>query len=953
MKRLLTIAAAIGGVALLSVTARGAVVLKNADWATDTFPTNGMGAAHGQFPSGVKDFTVEAWVKPSKNVKSNGTYGNWIYANMGGGNGRYIFLIYGGRLCSFHASPRGWYEAAGDGGVIPVGTWTHVAMARTSTSIKFYVNGQFVSETNAVNGGSFLAAPTGGSQTIGNQHSGLNNTENANNDRVFQGRLSDVRVWTTERTAEEIAANYAKRLRGNEENLFTYVPFSDAHDGLARNWADGLNLVVPPQYRLVEDAEIDAKFTERPRLPPLAPARAFHSNWGDHGHAVTADVRLTGVQFTVEAWLRPTSRRDAPIYWMGQYESGHAGWLGFAFAHNSLRPALFIGNSSANRAYAAAEDVPLHEWTHVAIVRDHGTVAVYTNGLLSATRTVNSANAEAAAPDAPLTLAVAAPQYNGAYGGDMRDVRVWNTARTADEIADNFDKRLVGKEAGLLGYWPMDEGYGTNVYNKVTGAAAAMDANFSWSPDRYLRVRTTTANTGIATHARLTAGDFTLEAWVRVPSPTPQSRGYIIGQWANGYNPSWVTLCFDWHGSLEPALRIGSNGATTNATHVFSAGAIRTNEWNHVAATREGSTVKMYLNGKLTRTGSYACDDPLPPANISLLALNNSLRLNGDVRELRAWNLARTGEEIAEAMNRTLVGNEEGLAGYWPCCETADAGCVYDWVSSASHAYVEGVSSASDSAPALAPSREGRTLMPSFDGAWSDVMRTGVGIDVQDFTFETWVYPTAYPSGQWLGRESFLFSQWKNGGDAHRFLIGFNQMNHFGVFLGGNDEDGNAGGWRLSASETPLNTWTHLAATREGATLRLYVNGVLDSTFENFSTISPWSESAQLKLTLGGTDNAYPGDYSRMLHGSMREARVWNRACSAEEIAANCRSRLYGTEAGLVGYWPLDETGGTVLTNALVRGGAPGPDGFMISGWDYVEPLALADPPKGLSVIIR
>ena len=160
MKRLLTIAAAIGGVALLSVTARGAVVLKNADWATDTFPTNGMGAAHGQFPSDVKDFTVEAWVKPSKNVKSNGTYGNWIYANMGGGNGRYIFLIYGGRLCSFHASPRGWYEAAGDGGVIPVGTWTHVAMARTSTSIKFYVNGQFVSETNAVNGGSFLAAPT-------------------------------------------------------------------------------------------------------------------------------------------------------------------------------------------------------------------------------------------------------------------------------------------------------------------------------------------------------------------------------------------------------------------------------------------------------------------------------------------------------------------------------------------------------------------------------------------------------------------------------------------------------------------------------------------------------------------------------------------------------------------------------------------------------------------------
>ena len=156
--------------------------------------------------------------------------------------------------------------------------------------------------------------------------------------------------------------------------------------------------------------------------------------------------------------------------------------------------------------------------------------------------------------------------------------------------------------------------------------------------------------------------------------------------------------------------------------------------------------------------------------------------------------------------------------------------------------------------------------------------------------------------------------QYRFGGDNHRFLIGLNNRNRFGAYIGGADTAGNPGGWRISSSEILLNRWTHLAATREGSTLRLYVNGELDSTFENFSTLSPWSETAQLKLTLGGTDDDYWIAYSRMMHGAMR---------------------------------------GNVLTNALLRGGVPAPNGFMIAGWDYVDALELADPPRGTLIIFR
>ena len=953
MKKTNMVKMAVVAIAVFSaVAAQGAVVLKNADWATATLATNGMEAAHGHFPAGLTSFTVEAWVKPTANIPKSNNLGNWIYANMKGSDaGRFIFLIHNGRLGSFHATPRDWPEATGSAGVIPLNEWTHVAMARTPSSIKFYVNGAFVSETNAVNNGTFRAAPPDGAQTIGNQHSGIRNGENAVNDRVFQGSISDLRVWTVERTAEEIAANYAKRLRGNEANLFTYVPFTDAHDGIARNWADGFNLVVPPQYQLVEDAELDAKITEAPRLPPLVQGRPFRSHFAKI--AVTADVQIARAQFTVETWMRPTGAiRANPVYWMGQYVRNDPGWLAFGLLHNSRKPCAFIGNSAASRAYAAGGNIPLDEWTHVAISRDNGTVKVYTNGLLSATCTVNSQNATALPPDAPLVMAAAAPGDNDAWDGDLREVRVWNCVRTDAQIAEAFDHSLTGKEEGLIGYWPMDEGCGTNLFNKVTGVPAEMGRDFTWVPDCYFHNGNQASS--IETSVRLT-DDFTLESWVRVANLPIDARGYIMGQWTADRRPSWVTLSFDWSPG-RPGLRIGSDDATTNSVHFFSAGDVRTNEWFHVAATREGSAVKVYMNGRLVKQGVYACDDPMPAANLRLFALNGSLGFVGDTCEMRAWNRARTAEEIAGTMHQTLTGQEDGLVGYWPCTQAPGSAILQGMRPPYSrHSLADKQSFQRETVPLLRPLPEAaRMLATSFDGGRGDVVRTGVGIDVQDFTFETWVYLTAHPFFTTVDDTyTYLFSQYRFGGDNHRFLIGLNNRNRFGAYIGGADTAGNPGGWRTSSSEILLNRWTHLAATREGSTLLLYVNGALDATFENFSTLSPWSETAQLKLTLGGTDDDYWIAYSRMMHGAMREARVWNRACSAAEIAANYRSKLHGTEAGLIGYWPLTETSGNVLTNACRRSGVPAPSGFMIAGWDYVDALELADPPMGTLILVR
>lgn len=47
------------------------------------------------------------------------------------------------------------------------------------------------------------------------------------------------------------------------------------------------------------------------------------------------------------------------------------------------------------------------------------------------------------------------------FTGKMDEVRLWNVARTAQEIADNYRVILHGDEAGLIAYYKFDDGSGT------------------------------------------------------------------------------------------------------------------------------------------------------------------------------------------------------------------------------------------------------------------------------------------------------------------------------------------------------------------------------------------------------------------------------------------------------------------------------------------------------------
>ncbi|HBX65245.1 MAG TPA: hypothetical protein DEG32_03535, partial [Balneolaceae bacterium] len=104
--------------------------------------------------------------------------------------------------------------------------------------------------------------------------------------------------------------------------------------------------------------------------------------------------------------------------------------------------------------------VPANRWTHVAATYDGQFLKIFINGELDATsqetRTID-------ANDASLTLGVNPALTGNFLSGEMDGVRIWNTVRSATEIADFYLEELSGSETGLAALYQFSTASGSSV----------------------------------------------------------------------------------------------------------------------------------------------------------------------------------------------------------------------------------------------------------------------------------------------------------------------------------------------------------------------------------------------------------------------------------------------------------------------------------------------------------
>ena len=159
---------------------------------------------------------------------------------------------------------------------------------------------------------------------------------------------------------------------------------------------------------------------------------------------------------------------------------------------------------------------------------------------------------------------------------------------------------------------------------------------------------------------------YTIEAWIK---PTVMGDYGIIG-WGNYGTTDQVNALRLYPGGIHNYWWAHDlSGATGNL-----AGA-----WHHVAATFDGTTRRIYLDGALLNSDTPGSSHAVPNAsNLRIGSTNNTEYFPGSIDEVRVWNVARTAAQLNTAKGVGLPGGTAGLVAYYRLNEgsgltTADA----------------------------------------------------------------------------------------------------------------------------------------------------------------------------------------------------------------------------------------------------------------------------------------
>jgi chitodextrinase len=157
----------------------------------------------------------------------------------------------------------------------------------------------------------------------------------------------------------------------------------------------------------------------------------------------------------------------------------------------------------------------------------------------------------------------------------------------------------------------------------------------------------------------------------------------------------------------------------------------------------------------------------------------------------------------------------------------------------------------------------------TFDGVddWVTVADANALDLTTALTLEAWIYPTTTS-----GVRDIVIKEGVGLDVYNLYARNFSGLPESNVFVGGTNQTA------VDSSALPANTWTHVAGTYDGTTLRLFLNGVQVASTPQTGPIAV-SDGA---LRIGG--NSIWGEH---FQGRLDEIRIYNRALSVAEVQAD------------------------------------------------------------------
>ena len=342
--------------------------------------------------------------------------------------------------------------------------------------------------------------------------------------------IDEVCIWNRARSHDEIQSTMSQRLRGNEDGLAGYWCFDEGQGNTVRDQigANGHPGTIHGGTWVDSDAPIEI---------PEAQYSLQFDGVGDYIDLRNPTaLQITGSQ-TIEMWVKPARFpvREGGLYCKASSGEGSAlikgdGRLRYGYGRN---PSDLFGSSGSYQFIDSTKSLQVKQWSHVAIVRNleapERKLSWYINGVLDSE--VGAQFATARAGNLPVQIGRQSDR-SFYFPGQIDEVRVWNRARSADEIQANMHHQLEGNEPGLVGYWRFDEGEGTIVHDRTANANHGTIYGAKWAPSApvekrpiYLEAESALQFASDDTYVDCGAGidlrgtDFTVELWAKRTAP--------------------------------------------------------------------------------------------------------------------------------------------------------------------------------------------------------------------------------------------------------------------------------------------------------------------------------------------------------------------------------------------------------------------------------------------------
>ena len=554
-------------------------------------------------------FTIEAMVyttaygSPSAVYYSESIIGKGdVYMNFGiNGSGNLILTHYDGTQRTVTSS-----------GTVPLNTWTYVACTVSSGVITLYING--ISSGT----GTWYGIAAAGQNSVSQVARVSTNASSI----YFSGYLSNIRVSTNVRTITTPTVSYS----------------SDANTALlicqSNRFVDNSSNALAITLTGTPSVQAFSPFYPKTAYDPLTIGGSGYFD-GNSSYLTlpsgSAFAPGTG-DFTVDGWFYPTtSGTGAQVIW----SQGVSGTNFLVVTYEGANKVVFYGAlSGGGTAISSTTNAAPFMWNYFSVRRVSGTVTVYVNGV-AGTGTSNTTNLSTTT----YAPAIGSYSFNNTYAfvGYISNLRFINGTGVVPSSVPTVQNTAITNTQALLNYTNAGIIDNTGKNDLVTVGSAQISTTQSKWGGSSMKFNGTTdylvSSYGSATSPLevFNAGDFTVECWVYF-SANPTSQNVICS--------NYQTTTLGWTLSVESSVikfRCLGDPVVVSSTTTIVASA-----WYHVAVSRNGSTIRAFLNG--TQEGSATNSDNIATTTVQLnigRLPNNSGFFNGYMDDLRITKYAR------------------------------------------------------------------------------------------------------------------------------------------------------------------------------------------------------------------------------------------------------------------------------------------------------------------------